>query len=66
MSYLFHTLKMFIAFKHKYKRYVMELEEFKSQPFYTPERFGEVKILDFAYISSKKQLIEYKKQINKI
>lgn len=66
MSYLFHTLKMFIAFKHKYKRYVMELEEFKSQPFYTPERFGEVKILDFTYICSEKQLKKYKQQIKKL
>jgi hypothetical protein len=62
MSYNFSTTKMFIAFKHKYTTKVLELAEFKSQPFYTPERFGEVIILDFAYINSNIQLKQFKNQ----
>jgi len=66
MTYSFSTIKMFIAFKHNYTNKVLELSEFKSQDFYTPERFGEVIILDFAYISSNKQLETYKQKIKNL
>lgn len=54
---------MYIAFEYKHEIFIMDLEEFKQQDFYTEENFGKVRIYDFAYLSSLREIREYRKKI---
>lgn len=54
---------MYITFKYKNRIRIMELEEFKKQDFYNEKNFGKVCIYDFAYLSSKRELTDYRQKI---
>ena len=59
-------MKMLILYKWNGKVLVKEKEEFKLQPFYTPERFGEVEIVDFTYSYTQEDESSYKRNKLKI
>lgn len=54
---------MYLTFEYDNKIEVMELDEFKHQEFYTEKNFPKVRIYDFAYISSQRQVREYRQKM---
>ena len=59
-------MKQLILFRWNNKVQVMQKEEFKLQPFYTPDRFGEVEIVDFTYSYTQEDERSYKRNKLKI
>ena len=59
-------MKQLILFRWNNKVQVMQKEEFKLQPFYTPDRFGEVEIVDFTYSYTQEDEASYKRNKLKI
>lgn len=56
-------MKMYVTFEYQDKVRIMELSEFKEMPFYVPKKFAKVRIYDFVYLSSQRQVREYRKMI---